>query len=189
MISEEFYEKGTKLVYWSGSFPYWSQDFSRYKKGDLAGYLQLGYRVIPVTVNGVMKLVRAHRLRWYMETGDLPPMLDHINRDRDDNDITNLRISNRRLNGYNRTKWGGNSKYKGVHFCGRDNRWRAIFKVDGVSRSFGYHETEEDAALTYDMAVLFHNLHDWVPMNFLTKEDWVYFNQELIENKKRALFL
>lgn len=44
---------------------------------------------------------RVHRLMWLMETGKLPDMIDHKNRDRSDNSWSNLRVCSHRENRVN----------------------------------------------------------------------------------------
>lgn len=53
--------------------------------------------------------------------------VDHINRNKLDNRIENLRIANSSQNGMNREKQKNNltSKYKGVSFDKNGNKWRA----------------------------------------------------------------
>lgn len=171
LIGIEFYKVLAQKIYWVDGIPYWRNDYSETRQAHTeAGHMEHNYRKIPSEVDGVRKNICAHRLRWFMYYDEIPKMLDHINRDRDDNRIENLRRATSRQNGYNRTKWRGNSKYKGVHWCKRDKKWRAILKVEGISRSIGYHNTEDEAGIAYDSAVMFHNLQDYVPMNFIEYE-------------------
>ena len=69
---------------------YYIKNFAAAKIGDVAGSIcKDGYRNIKI--NG--KMYRAHRLIWCIENGEMPPAdVDHINRVRDDNRITNLRL-------------------------------------------------------------------------------------------------
>jgi len=67
-------------------------------------------------------------------------MLDHINRDRSDNRICNLRISDYKKNGYNRDAKGYNYDY---------NKWRARIKVDGKNIPLGRFDTEIEAKNAY----------------------------------------
>eukprot|EP00984_Skeletonema_dohrnii_P005962 scaffold2114_cov142-Skeletonema_dohrnii-CCMP3373.AAC.2 len=47
----------------------------------------------------------------------------------------------------------GASKYKGVSFDKRRNKWRALIRIDGKARFIGYYENEEEAAADYARAV------------------------------------
>ncbi|WCS27270.1 HNH endonuclease [Methylobacterium sp. NMS14P] len=54
-----------------------------------------GYVVVSPTINGIRHHMFAHRLAWALYSGSHPPrdmLIDHINRDRADNRIANLRL-------------------------------------------------------------------------------------------------
>lgn len=100
----------------------------------------------------------AHRLAWVYVYGDLPDglFLDHINRNRLDNSIANLRLANRYENAANR---GANrntaSGVKGVHQC--KGRWQARIKVAKQELYLGSFNTMEEASAAYaDAAERFH---------------------------------
>jgi len=85
---------------------YWKQSVNtKIKIGQKAGYLKNdGY--IQIRVN--KKPYLAHRLIYLYHHGALPdyPLeLDHINRNRADNRLENLRIATKSENQLNRTKW------------------------------------------------------------------------------------
>ena len=59
-------------------------------------------------------------------------VVDHIDRDRGNNRIENLRITNKSGNAYNTGLESRNSSgHKGVSFCKRDNKWRAFIRHKG----------------------------------------------------------
>jgi hypothetical protein len=77
-------------------------------------------------------------------------VIDHINRNKLDNRMENLRIITAKENSYNRTKnINSNNKYKGVRKSG--NKYIASISKDGIKREIGGFETEEAAAEAYDM--------------------------------------
>ena len=77
-------------------------------------------------------------------------VIDHINRNKLDNRLENLRIITSRENSYNRTKSStSNNKYKGV--IKRNNKYIASITKDGKKKEIGGFETEEEAAKVYDM--------------------------------------
>jgi hypothetical protein len=77
-------------------------------------------------------------------------VIDHINRNKLDNRLENLRVITSRENSYNRTKSkSSKNKYKGV--IKKNNKYVASITKDGVKREIGGFETEEDAAKMYDM--------------------------------------
>ena len=107
-----------------------------------------GYRVAVVDT----KMYRVHHLVWMYHYGQFVPELDHINRERDDNRIENLRPCNHSQNlGNSGARFG---KYKGVTFCKATQKWRAQITVDGVHRCLGRHCTEQEAALAYNEAAI-----------------------------------
>jgi hypothetical protein len=75
-----------------------------------------------------------------------PEITDHINRDRLDNRITNLRSTTRSENKYNSKKHANaSSKYKGVSYYKPTSKWRADIKVDGSYIYLGYYNSEISA--------------------------------------------
>lgn len=78
--------------------------------------------------------------------------VDHINRNRLDNQKHNLRACSMSENGFNRNKKSGcSSRYKGVSFCNREKLWRSIIKINQKSCNIGYFYSERDAAIAYDI--------------------------------------
>jgi hypothetical protein len=80
------------------------QFFWKKEAGTITGH---GYRYI--RVNGKMML--AHRMAWLMEYGEDPEgkLIDHINGDRLDNRIENLRIATYSQNGANAKRHSRNT--------------------------------------------------------------------------------
>lgn len=121
--------------------------------GDKAGTLdQEGYRV--VTVKG--KTYPAHRIIWYMVYGEIPRILDHANRDRDDNRITNLRLCTEVENAANAKAPSTNtSGYRGVYYEPERGKWRVRIRYveNGVRkrRDLGRYNTPEEAAIHYNL--------------------------------------
>lgn len=94
----------------------------------------------------------AHRLAWRFANGHWPDdEIDHINLDRTDNRISNLRLADRRQNIANTgSRSRGISKLKGASFR-KDCRlhWEAKIVVNGIMIRLGRYETEEEAHLAY----------------------------------------
>lgn len=95
---------------------------------------------------------RVHRIVFYLATGVDPEGLevDHIDRDRSNNDPANLRLASPSLQQRNRGKQrGSTSRYRGV--CLQGSRWAArccVWLPDGTlseTRHHGRFDTEEEA--------------------------------------------
>jgi hypothetical protein len=112
--------------------------------GRIAGYLHKpsGYQLI--TVN--YRKYKAHRLAWFYITGKWPGMLDHINRQRNDNRIENLREVNSSENLMNtNTRADNTSGRKGVYFDIQTRKWRAYISLNGKRMYFGRYSSKEIA--------------------------------------------
>lgn len=78
------------------------------------------------------KLYYAHRLAWFYVYGEWPKLLDHINRDRTDNRMSNLRLATRAENAMNVGLLKNNtSGVKGVSWCNTYKVWKAFIGVNG----------------------------------------------------------
>ena len=79
--------------------------------------------------------------------------VDHINHDRHDNRLENLRLVTRQQNVFNRRLNKNNtSGYKGVYRVKNSKRWYAHIMLDYKFISLGGYVTKEDAALAYNLA-------------------------------------
>jgi len=90
----------------------------------------------------------AHRLAMFYETGTWPEHdVDHINGNRVDNRLENLRCVTRQQNSQNRIKVYGKSKFRGVCWCKQQEKWKAYASVNGKMKVFGYYQSEEMAGV------------------------------------------
>lgn len=94
-----------------------------------------------------------HRLAWFLTHGYLPDQIDHINGNRTDNRLCNLRPATNAQNSANTIKGGhGRAGYSGVYFDGRNKfrKWVAKINVCNKQKTLGYFETAEEAGLAAD---------------------------------------
>lgn len=111
------------------------------------------------------KKVFAHRLAWFWVHGEWPPQdIDHINGNRGDNRIANLRLATRSDNCRNmaprRNKRG---RLLGANFHKPTNKWAAQIRYDGKAHWLGVFDTEEEAHLAYLKAKAEHHSFQPIP--------------------------
>jgi len=109
-----------------------------------------GYRVV-----GVGKtLPRIHRLvaQAFLSDFSEPLDVDHIDGNRSNNNLSNLRMSTRMENvrAYNTKREGCSSQYRGVCWCKRAKKWIANCMIDYKKKHIGYFDDERDAAMARD---------------------------------------
>ena len=119
-------------------------DISNYKQGTTAGTKDRnGY--IAITVDRT--ITYAHRLAWLYVYGKMPAKeIDHINGDKADNRIHNLRDVTRAVQAKNMPKVvKNNSACIGVAKRKDCNRWAAKIQVAGKNIYLGIYKTYEEA--------------------------------------------
>lgn len=80
--------------------------------------------------------------------------VDHINGDGLDNRRANLRLCTDAQNAWNRHYRTGKSKYKGVAWNTKCQKWQVAIKANGRSRYLGLFIDEVEAAKVYDDAAI-----------------------------------
>ena len=122
---------------------------TRGKAGGVAGCVRNdGY--IHLKVDG--RLCLAHRLVWLYVHGEFPPAdIDHANRIRADNRISNLRLATRAENNTNsKTHSTNTSGFRGVSWNKGEGKWRAYAGLNRKQHHLGYYPTAEAAHEAYD---------------------------------------
>lgn len=88
-----------------------------------------------------------HRMIFLYHYGYLPEQVDHIDGNRGNNRIENLRAADYVLNSCNSKKRNDNtSGVKGVWYCNRRNRWLAQFQYNKKKTHVGSFLSKEEAA-------------------------------------------
>jgi pyruvate-formate lyase len=129
------------FVYEDGCLVYKKRTSKRVKIGDKTyGYKRKdGYRTITIQY----KPYYVHRIVFLMHNGYLPDFLDHIDGDRSNNKIENLRPCTVQQNAYNRTA----IKTKNVSLIAATNKWQVTFKVNGKTKNYGSFSNKDEAIL------------------------------------------
>lgn len=126
----------------------WKPKKGRGARNDLAGTVagsphKDGYLAVQI---GRQKYL-AHRIVWLIATGAWPKgEIDHVNRQRDDNRLENLRDTDRSGNQQNR------SNVSGVDFVKRTNKWRARITLRGKVIGLGNYASQHEALEAYKTA-------------------------------------
>jgi len=104
---------------------------------------------------------RAHRVAWYLTYGSFPKgQIDHINHDRLDNRIKNLRVVTQAENAKNCKKSKANSSgVCGVHWCKTRNRWMSSITVDRKRIHLGVFDSFSDAVDVRKNAEVLYGFH------------------------------
>lgn len=105
------------------------------------------------------RLYLAHRLAWIFEFGHIDDrQIDHINHNKTDNRISNLRLVTNQEN--HRNKRSVNGKILGVNWYAPYNMWRARITVDGKDMNLGYFKDFNDAVSAIKNAEAHFNFHE-----------------------------
>lgn len=98
------------------------------------------------------RFVRLHRLAWFLYFGVVAHALDHINNNRWDNRIDNLRVGGQRHNSGNIHAPSHNtSGYKGVSKNSRSGMWHVQIKRHGKQTYIARDDNPHIAALLYNV--------------------------------------
>ncbi|HPE48705.1 MAG TPA: HNH endonuclease [Hyphomonas sp.] len=105
--------------------------------------------------------VYAHRAAWVCHTGEWPEAsIDHIDGDKRNNRIANLRSVSHAVNCTNVKRRSDNkSGVLGVFWHVRDSKWQAKIKVNGKDIDLGRFEKLEDAAEARRVATVQYGYH------------------------------
>lgn len=110
------------------------------------------YAIRNMYFDGKSHMVKMHRQ--VLGTTDPKIKVDHTNRNGLDNTRLNIRECTNQENTMNSCKRKGTSKYKGVSFHRKANKWAAQIMHNGKYFHLGLFVQEDQAALAYNRAAL-----------------------------------
>jgi len=128
-------------------------------RNDLTGIIRknhldkYGYFIIYLYKNNYRKEFRIHRLlcKYFKEDYSEELQVDHIDKNRQNNNLNNLRMVTPQQNASNRNKQkNSSSKYKGVCFKKNEKKWQARITINLKTIQIGYFNTQEEAAKAYN---------------------------------------
>ena len=145
-LVDEYFEYREGKLYWKKV----NHPNKQYLVGSEAGSIhKTGYR----HVTWFNRPHKVHRLIFLLEHGYLPKEIDHINGNRLDNSIENLREATRSENQYNKGACKNNtSGSRGVSWHKKSKAWLVRVSVGGKSKIIGYFKDLELADLVGNMA-------------------------------------
>jgi hypothetical protein len=112
-----------------------------------------GYKYLQLYHEGKPKKYKIHRIIAYaylgLDINNPKIQIDHINRDKLDNCVSNLRLVSQQQN-----QWNKNSK----GYSKDKNKYRAEIYVNGKRINLGTYNTKEEASDAYQQAKLIHHI-------------------------------
>lgn len=117
--------------------------FTWIKNNKIAGHITpYGYRIIGIKA----KYIMSHKLAWLYQYGYMPQFIDHINGNRADNRISNLREATRMQNNQNANiRKDNKTGVKGVTLRKDNGKYRAILKCNKQTINVGQFNTLDEA--------------------------------------------
>lgn len=136
---------------------YWKNPTSvSVKTGDEAGCNNNGYRLISIN----KQYIHAHRAIFMMHHGFMPEIVDHIDGNKSNNRIENLRAANKAQNAWNSKLHKHNtSGIRGVSWNKQTNKWRAAIMANGKILHLGRFNDIKDAENAVKLARQVHHGH------------------------------
>lgn len=128
---------------------------------------------------GIKKhIFKYHRILWILNYGEIPRgmQIDHINGNRSDNRLENLRLVTARQNQQNRNNHR-NGKLAGSRFHSLSGKWQAYIRINNKQKSLGYFDTEHEAHVAYVNFHMTNNTHHAILSHRLSQKNVPAFFQ------------
>jgi hypothetical protein len=113
-----------------------------------------GYLMVSLYLNGKQKTRKVHQLVSESFLNHKPygmkVVIDHIDNDKQNNNLTNLQLITNRENS-SKDRVGGTSRYVGVSFYKQRNKYVARCWYNGKTVFLGYFNTEKEASEVYNI--------------------------------------
>jgi hypothetical protein len=107
-----------------------------------------GYLIVNLYKDKIKKTCKIHRLvgKAFIENSDNKSCIDHIDRNRINNNIFNLRWASYSENGQNKSIHKNNSStVSGVSFEKNRNKWKVRITINGNQKHIGYYKDFDEA--------------------------------------------
>jgi hypothetical protein len=141
-------EKAHSLFKYTDGMLYWKirPKYSRKPKGDMEAGTKSGHGYKKITFN--KKRYYVHQLMYLMHYGFIPKLIDHIDGNKSNNNIENLREATKSQNACNSNMNINNSSgYKGVAWHKTAKKWVVQLIVNDKQKYFGCYDDIELADL------------------------------------------
>lgn len=139
-LLKEYLEYRAGVLYWAKS-PNSRAPVGSKVGSDCHGYLRFKFKGSNYS---------CHRAIYYLHTGELPEVVDHIDGNTLNNKIENLRAATKSDNKANSKPHKGRLT-KGAYRL-KSGRYMSVIQKEGVRKYLGVFDTEEEAAIEYAKA-------------------------------------
>ena len=112
-----------------------------------------GYKLVNLKKDGKWKIFTVHRLvgNTFLENPDNKPLIDHIDENKSNNNVKNLRWATSKDNQYNQGKYINNTTgFKGVAYHKTIKKYQAKIKINDKLKHLGYFKNAEEASKAYE---------------------------------------
>ena len=111
-----------------------------------------GYKCFSITIDSKKYNIYAHQFIYYYFYNMIVDEIDHINRDKFDSRISNLRSVTRSENKQN-------INCKGYYWTKAAKKWQVGIRINGKTNYIGLFNTEQEASKAYlDAKKIYHNI-------------------------------